>query len=200
MTAAAVAPRDYLLRPWSGTWVRDVALIGGAVLLTALLAQVSIPVPGSPVPITGQTLAVMLVGTTMGLRRGAAAMGAYVLLGALGVPIYADGEAGLAVVVGPTGGYLVGFVLAAAVMGRLAERGWDRTPLRMLALGLLGQALIFGVGVPWLALVAGMGPAEAIAAGFTPFIVGGLVKAALAGALLPAAWRVVRGRDPRADA
>lgn len=200
MTAAAVAPRDYLLRPWSGTWVRDVALIGGALLLTALLAQVSIPVPGSPVPITGQTLAVMLVGATMGLRRGAAAMGAYVLIGALGVPIYADGDAGLAVVVGPTGGYLVGFVLAAAIMGRLAERGWDRTPARMLALGLLGQALIFGVGVPWLALVAGLGPAEAIAAGFTPFIVGGLVKAALAGALLPAAWRVVRGRDPRADA
>ncbi|QOR70900.1 biotin transporter BioY [Ruania alkalisoli] len=197
MTIAAAAPRDYLVRPWAGTWVRDLALIGGAVALTALLAQVSIPVPGSPVPVTGQTLAVVLVGATMGLRRGVAAMGAYVLLGGLGLPIYSDGAGGVAVVVGPTGGYLLGFILAAAVMGHLAERGWDRTPLRTLALGLTGQVLVFAVGVPWLALVAGFAPAEAIAAGFTPFIVGGLVKGAIAGMLIPAAWRVVRrGQRP----
>lgn len=196
MSIAATAPRDYLLRPWSGTVARDVALVGGAVLLTALLAQVTIPVPGSPVPVTGQTLAVILVGATMGMRRGVTAMGVYVLLGGLGVPLYSDGAGGLSVVVGPTGGYLIGFVLAAAVMGRLAERGWDRTPLRTLALGVIGQALIFAVGVPWLALVAGLGPAEAVAAGLTPFIVGGLIKGAVAGLLLPSAWRLVR-REPR---
>ena len=196
MSIAAAAPRDYLLRPWAGTWVRDVALVGAAVLLTALLAQVAIPVPGSPVPVTGQTLAVMLVGATMGMRRGVAAMGTYVLLGGLGVPVYSDGAGGISVVAGPTGGYLIGFVVAAAVMGGLAERGWDRTPLRTLTLGLVGQALIFAVGVPWLALVAGLGPAEAVAAGLTPFIAGGMIKAAIAGVLLPSAWRLVR-REPR---
>ncbi|SEE80316.1 biotin transporter BioY [Ruania alba] len=192
MSIAAAAPRDYLLRPWTGTWARDAALVSGAVVLTALLAQVSLPVPGSPVPVTGQTLAVLLVGTTMGLRRGVVAMGAYLLLGAVGMPVFADGGSGAVALIGPTGGYLAGFLLAAAVMGRLAERGWDRSPLRMLGLGLLGQATVFAVGVPWLALSAGLGPAEAIAAGFTPFIVGGLIKGALAGMLLPSAWRLVR--------
>ncbi|UFU06661.1 biotin transporter BioY [Ruania halotolerans] len=192
MSIAAATPRDYLLRPWAGSRVRDAALVSGAVLLTALLAQVSIPVPGSPVPVTGQTLAVLLVGATMGLHRGVAAMGVYLLLGAVGLPVFADGSAGAAALIGPTGGYLAGFLLAAAAMGRLAERGWDRTPLRMLALGVLGQAIVFAVGVPWLAVSVGLGPADAIAAGFTPFIVGGLIKSAVAGMLLPGAWRLVR--------
>lgn len=196
MTALPVSARDYLLRPWSGTWVREVALVGGAVVLTALLAQVSVPVPGSPVPVTGQTLAVMLVGTTMGLRRGTASMALYLLVGAIGLPVFSDGTSGPQVVLGATGGYLVGFVLAAALMGWAAERGWDRTPARTLLLGLAGQALIFSIGVPWLAVAAGLDAAGAIAAGFTPFLLGGAIKGLLASALLPAAWRLVR-RDAR---
>lgn len=197
MTALPVPAHDYLLRPWSGTWVRDALLVIGAVVLTAVLAQVSIPVPGSPVPVTGQTLAVMLVGTTMGMRRGTAAMGLYLLVGLVGLPVYSDGTAGLQVLLGATGGYLVGFVLAAAVMGWAAERGWDRTPLRTLLLGLVGQGLIFGVGVPWLAFAAGLDLAGAVAAGFTPFLVGGVVKGLVAAAVLPAAWRLVRGKRHR---
>ncbi|WP_277051437.1 biotin transporter BioY [Ruania albidiflava] len=195
MTALPVPAHDYLLRPWSGTWVRDALLVSGAVVLTAVLAQVSIPVPGSPVPVTGQTLAVMLVGTTMGMRRGTAAMGLYLLVGLVGLPVYSDGTAGLQVLLGATGGYLVGFVLAAAVMGWAAERGWDRTPLRTLLLGLVGQGLIFGVGVPWLAFAAGLDFAGAMSAGVTPFLVGGVIKGLVAAALLPAAWRLVRGKQ-----
>lgn len=194
MTALTVPAHDYLLRPWSGTWVRDALLVSGAVALTAVLAQVSIPVPGSPVPVTGQTLAVMLVGTTMGLRRGTAAMGLYLLVGTAGLPVFSDGTSGAQVLLGATGGYLLGFVLAAAAMGWAAERGWDRTPGRTLLLGLGGQALIFGVGVPWLAFAAGMDAAGAVAAGFTPFLLGGVIKGLVAAAVLPAAWRLVRGR------
>lgn len=194
MTAIAAPRTDYLLRPWSGTWVRDAALITGAVVLTALLAQVSIPVPGSPVPVTGQTLAVVLVGTTMGMRRGTMAMAAYLLVGVVGAPVFSGATSGTAVLLGASGGYLMGFLLAAALMGWAAQRGWDRTPLRMLALGLIGQIAIFGIGVPWLAIVAGYGPAEAIAAGFTPFLVGGVIKGLIAAAVLPLAWRAVHGR------
>lgn len=194
MTAVAAPRTDYLLRPWTGTRLRDALLVSGAVVLTAVLAQVSIPVPGSPVPVTGQTLAVLLVGTTMGLRRGTIAMGAYLLIGAIGMPVFSDATAGVEIIFGATGGYLLGFILAAALMGWAAERGWARTPMRTLALGLAGQAAIFGIGVPWLALAAGYDPAQAIAAGVVPFLVGGLLKGLIAAAVLPSAWRLVRGR------
>lgn len=192
MTVMTMPSHDYLLRPWSGTWVRDALLVSGAVAVTAALAQVSIPVPGSPVPVTGQTLAVLLVGTTMGVRRGTAAMGLYLLVGAAGLPVFSDGTAGPQVLLGATGGYLLGFVLAAAVMGWAAERGWDRRPGRTLLLGLAGQGIIFGVGVPWLALAAGLDAPGAVAAGFTPFLLGGVIKGLVAAAALPVAWRLVR--------
>src|SRR3954467_8614038 len=113
---------------------RDLALVLGAALLTALCAQVSIPVPGSPVPITGQTFAVLLCGAALGANRGAAAMGLYLLLGVVGLPVYADADSGVHVVWGATGGYLVGFVIAGYVVGRLAEARLDRTPLKALPL------------------------------------------------------------------
>jgi biotin transport system substrate-specific component len=173
---------------------RDLALVLGAALLTALCAQVSIPVPGSPVPITGQTFAVLLCGAALGANRGAAAMGLYLLLGVVGLPVYADADSGVHVVWGATGGYLVGFVIAGYVVGRLAEARLDRTPLKALPLFTVGSLIVFGIGVPWLAISADLTPAQAIAAGFTPFILGGIVKAVLAAALLPAAWRLVGDR------
>jgi biotin transport system substrate-specific component len=190
VSAPAPSGARYLLQPLARTRVRDCLLIAGGAALTALCAQVSIPVPGTPVPITGQTFAVMLVATSLGLRRGVASIGLYLLLGLIGVPVYSDASHGWHVITGATGGYLIGFLLAAAIMGWAAERGWDRTPLKALPVFLLGQLVIFGFGVPWLAVVAHLGPSAAVAAGFTPFIVGGLVKGALASALLPLAWRI----------
>jgi biotin transport system substrate-specific component len=191
---ATVQPRVVLADAIPRTRVRDAALVLGAALLTALCAQISIPVPGSPVPITGQTFAVVLTAAALGAGRGASAQFLYVALGAVGLPFYADGASGVSVIWGATGGYLVGFVLAAWVVGRLAERRQDRTVLRAAPAMAAGQLIIFGVGVPWLAVSAGLSPSAAIAAGFTPFIVGGIVKAVLAGVLLPSAWRLVGDR------
>lgn len=197
MAGALAAPRPVLadvlprVRPSSGARVRDAALVLGAALLTAVCAQVSLPVPGSPVPVTGQTFAVLLTGAALGARRGAAGQALYVGLGLLGLPVYSDGSSGWEVVFGATGGYLVGFVLAGWVVGRLAERGLDRSPRLAFGVFAAGQLVIFALGVPWLAVVAGLGPLEALELGFLPFIVGGVLKAALAAGLLPAAWRLV---------
>jgi biotin transport system substrate-specific component len=178
-----------------GARVRDAILVTGAALLTALLAQVSIPVGGSPVPITGQTLAVVLTAAALGPARGFAGQALYLVLGAVGLPFYSDASGGLDVVWGATGGYLVGFLPAAYLIGLAARQGQDRRITRALPLFALGQLVIFAVGVPWLAVVADLSASEAISAGFTPFIVGGIVKAAIAGVALPGAWWVVRKAD-----
>jgi len=198
-SAGATTPREtdlrrFLLQPLAGTWVRDTVLVVGAVLLTALCAQISIPVPGSPVPITGQTFAVMLIGASLGVRRGLVSMLAYLVVGAIGAPIFSGGSSGGHVILGATGGYIVGFLLAAPLMGWAAARGWDRTPLKAFPVFLVGQLAIFGVGVPWLAVAAHVSLSTAITLGFTPFILGGILKGALAGALLPTAWKLA-GRD-----
>jgi len=195
MATAATAPARtrFVLQPLSGTRIRDLALVLAGIALTAVCAQIAVPVPGSPVPITGQTFAVMLVGAGLGVRLGTTAMIGYVGLGALGLPIFSDASHGAQVLLGPTGGYLVGFLVAAPLMGWAAARGWDRTVLRAFPVFLLGQLVIFGIGLPWLAVVAHLGPAATLAAGFTPFVLGGIVKGILAGALLPAAWQL-RGR------
>lgn len=177
-----------------GARARDVALIVGAAALTALCAQISFPVPGSPVPVTAQTFAVIVTAATLGAGRGVAGQLLYVGVGALGAPIYSDGSGGLHVLVGATGGYLVGFLVAAALVGRLAEHGQDRSPVRALAAFVAGQLAIFGIGVPWLAVVADLSARDAIAAGFTPFLLGGLVKGVLAAAAVPGAWRLVGRR------
>lgn len=179
-----------------GVRFRDAALVLAGAALTALLAQVSIPMPPSPVPITGQTLAVVLVGASLGSRRGVAALGLYVLAG-LALPVYADGESGSGVLFGATGGYLVGFVLAAFAIGWIAERGADRRVASAVLAGLVGQLLVFGVGVPWLKVAADMSWGTAIHDGFSIFIVGGIVKALVAGLALPSAWRLARAADRR---
>ena len=175
------------------TRVRHIALIALGAGAVALSAQVVIPT--SPVPFTGQTLGVLAVGAALGFRRGAAALLLYLAIGLLGLPIYAEGRAGLAVVTGATGGYLIGFVVAAAVVGRLAELGWDRRLPGALVAMAIGTAIIYAMGVPWLKLVTGMSWAETVYEGMTKFLVWDAAKALIAGAALPLTWWLV-GRRP----
>ncbi|MDW8185453.1 MAG: biotin transporter BioY [Anaerolineae bacterium] len=172
----------------------NVLLILGGSLFAALMAQIAIPLPFTPVPITGQTLAVLLVGASLGSRRGALSIAAYVLEGALGLPVFAGGAAGISRLQGPTGGYLIGFIAAAFITGWLAERGWDRRPLSTALAMLAGNAVIYLFGLPWLALFLGgfLGPKGAIALGLLPFIPGDLLKLALATLLLPSTWWIVQ--------
>lgn len=192
-TATLPAPQPRVLADvLSRSRVRDAALVLGAALLTAACAQISIPLPGDPVPVTGQTFAVLLTGAALGANRGAAGQLLYVALGLVGLPFYADGAHGVDVVFGATGGYLVAFPLAAWVCGRLAEARYDRTPLKALPAFTIGSLIVFAIGVPWLAVAADISLAKAIELGFVPFIPGGIVKAALAAGLLPTAWKLVR--------
>lgn len=184
-----LARRTVLADALPGARTRDAALVVGGALLTALLAQVTVPM--TPVPMTGQTLAVGLVGATLGLRRGVLSMLLYVLMGFV-LPVYADGGSGIETLWGASGGYLVGFLLATAVIGRLAERGADRKVHLAFLAFVLAQAVIFVPGVLVLQAVTGMSWGDAVHSGFTVFIVGGLVKAAVGGLVLPSAWQLVR--------
>ena len=176
-----------------GGRVRDAVLVVSGAALTGLCAQLSIHTPLSPVPFTLQTFAVLLTGAALGAHRGALGQMLYVALG-LALPFYSDGASGPDVLFGVTGGYLFGFILAGYAVGRLAELRQDRTFTRAFPAFCVGQLIIFGIGVPWLAISANMTPSEAIAAGFTPFILGGILKSALAGLMLPAAWKLVGTR------
>ncbi|MEV5314888.1 MULTISPECIES: biotin transporter BioY [unclassified Streptomyces] len=170
--------------------VRDIALVAGGALLTGLAAQISVPVPGSPVPVTGQTFAALLVGTALGAGRGFLSLALYALAGLAGVPWFAGGSSGVM----PSFGYIVGMMLAALAVGALARRGADRSPWRTAGAMLLGEAIIYAVGVPYLALAADMSASAAIAAGLTPFLIGDALKAALAMGVLPTAWKLVDKR------
>ncbi|GGL08579.1 biotin biosynthesis protein BioY [Sphaerisporangium melleum] len=169
-----------------GRLVRDVALVVAAAGLTGVAAQVSIPLPGTPVPLTLQTFAVLLAGAALGLPRALLGMSLYLLIGQLGVPWFAPsgGNATL--------GYVVGFILAASVVGALAGRGGDRTPARTVVTMTLGTLLIYAVGVPWLMVATGMDLPSALAAGVVPFLIGDAIKVAAAAGLLPAAWKLAR--------
>ena len=175
--------------------VRDVTLVIAGALLIYLSARIVIPVPDSPVPITGQTFGVLLVGGALGFRRGLVAVSLYVLLGVVGLPFFAEGKNGISVIWGATGGYLIGFVVAGALVGRLAELGWDRRIGGALGAMLLGNVVIYAIGLPWLGLVTSASPGETIAMGLTPFLIGDALKLILAGVLFPVAWWVV-GRRP----
>ena len=185
--AEATVPRGGLLR--------DAFLIVGFSLLTALCARVVIPLPFTPVPITAQTFAVLLTGAALGAQRGAAAIGLYVLEGLLGLPVFAGGATGLSRLLGPTGGYLLGFIAAAYLTGTLAERGWDRTVRFAAAAMAAGNLVVYLFGVPWLALFLGW--PKAVTGGFLPFIPGDLVKLAAAAVVLPGAWALVRRGEIR---
>ncbi|KOT35246.1 biotin biosynthesis protein BioY [Streptomyces caelestis] len=171
--------------------VRDAVLVFGGAALTGLAAQIAVPVPGSPVPVTGQTFAALLVGTALGARRGFASLAVYALVGAAGVPWFAEGGSGLGM---PSFGYVLGMLLASVVVGALARRGADRSAWRTAGTMVLGSAVVYAVGVPYLALATGMSASAAIAAGLTPFLVGDALKAALAMGVLPTAWKFVDKR------
>ena len=175
--------------------VRDIALVVAGALFIYLTARIAIPVPGSPVPITGQTFGVLLVGGALGFRRGLIGVSLYVLLGVVGLPFFAEGKGGTAIILGATGGYLIGFIVAGAVVGRLAELAWDRRLGGALGMMLIGSTLIYAIGLPWLMVVTGFSLNDTIAKGLTPFLVGDALKLILAAILFPAAWWVV-GRRP----
>lgn len=174
--------------------VRHLALILLGTLVIAASAQVYIPT--QPVPFTGQTFGVLLTAGALGFRRAVLATLLYLALGAIGLPIFAEGKHGTEWLFGATGGYLVGFVLASAIVGRLAELGWDRNFLGSIGAMVIGSLAIYAVGVPWLAAVAFKGDlAAAIAAGMTPFLLWDVLKLVLAAVAFPAAWWFV-GRRP----
>jgi len=180
--------------------VRDAIAVVGFALLTAVAAQISIPLGFTPVPITGQTFAVLLAGGVLGANRGALSMGLYVAFGAIGLPFYADGSGGWTTATGATAGYLVGFIVAAFAVGKMAEHGQDRKLSTSLPAFVAGSLIIYGFGATWLAidlgipLTADAGESSAIAFGVAPFIVGDIIKALLAGAILPAAWILAEDR------
>lgn len=188
-TQAAVARPAVLGDLVPGRLVRDVALVLGAAAFVGIAAQVSVPVPGTPVPVSGQTFAVLLSGAALGLNRSVISMALYALAGALGVPWFTQGASGWHFA---SYGYILGFVLAGAVVGALASRGGDRSPLRTVLTMTLGTVLIYAVGVPWLMAMTHSGFGAALSMGVRPFLIGDALKVLLAAGLLPGAWRLVR--------
>jgi biotin transport system substrate-specific component len=170
----------------------NTALLAGGTIFMSLMAQIAIPVPGSPVPITGQTLGVLLIGTAYGASLGLATIAIYVALGLFGAPVLAQGAHGFARLAGPTGGYLIGMLLAAFVVGTLANRRWDVRLQTSFGQMILGEILVFAPGLIWLKIYTGASWSWTLAAGFTPFIVGEIIKIGLAGFALPSVWALVR--------
>ncbi|MBW5480704.1 biotin transporter BioY [Streptomyces bambusae] len=190
-SAAVFRPGTVLADLLPASRARDIALVVGGAALTGLAAQLSVPVPGSPVPVTGQTFAALLVGTALGARRGFLALALYAMAGAAGTPWFAGGTSGAG---GASFGYVLGMLLAATVVGALARRGADRSVARTAATMVLGSAIIYAVGVPYLMAATGMSLDAAVAAGLTPFLIGDALKAALAMGALPAAWKLAGRR------
>ncbi|HEY6539137.1 MAG TPA: biotin transporter BioY [Candidatus Dormibacteraeota bacterium] len=198
--AALARPRPVLADLVPGERLRDLLLVVGYAGLVGLSAQISIRLPFTPVPITGQTFAVLLGGLALGSRRGAAGMVLYLLLGLLGVPWFASGDHGFSMLSAPSFGYVIGFVFAAAALGWLARHGLDRHPVTVIAALVVGNAVIYLFGAGWLAWRLHLGTSSALSLGVTPFLLGDALKAALAALLLPTAWKLTgRSAGPRAD-
>ena len=189
-TVSALTFADHLLpRGGSRSLGRNLALVMGGSLLIAMSARIAIPVGFGLVPITAQTLAVLLVGALLGGRLGALAVIAYIGEGLAGLPVGAMGNSGILWISGPTGGYLVGFVVAAYITGTLAQRGWDRSPLLTIAAMTLGTTVIFAFGLVWHSRF--LPPELLLASGLYPFLPGAVIKIALAAALLPMGWKIL---------
>lgn len=165
----------------------DLFLVVAGSILLALSAKVSFYIPFSPVPVTGQTFAVLFLGALYGSKRGALTVIAYIAEGVSGLPVFVSG-AGIAYLFGPTGGYLFGFITGAFLTGFFAERGWDRKVLTTVAAMTVGFASIFLFGVTWLSFFVGQ---KALMLGLVPFIPGEIIKIALAAALLPSGWKIL---------
>jgi len=175
-------------RSQSSNFLRDLVLVLAGTAFIAMCAHIKVPM--YPVPMTMQPFAVLLVGLAFGARLGAMTVGLYLLEGIVGLPVFTGG-AGPAYFMGPTGGYLVGFFVAAAATGWLAESGWGRPAVRIFLAMLIGTALIYVFGIVWLVAGLGLGFEKAVAVGLVPFIIGDLAKAALAALCLPVAWRLI---------
>ena len=171
----------------------DLVLIAAGAALTAIGAQVTIPV--GPIPITGQTLSVLFVGMFLGSLRGALAMVLYAGAGLAGLPIFSDGGSGAERLFGPSGGYIFGYIFAAAMVGWIAQRGLDRTFLRAIASTLLGTLLIYLVALPWIGVWNGLSVQETLVIGFFPFVLGALAKSVLVSAANTACWASVARTD-----
>lgn len=169
------------------TLLRDVVLVIGAAGFVGALAQISLHLSFTPVPITGQTLGVLVAGTALGWRRGTLAMLLYGLAGLIGVPWFASHQSGY---VGASFGYIVGFVFCAALCGFLAERGADRSLLKSIPAMVAGEIVMYGIGVVWLGVDLHVGAGKAISLGLTPFLAGDAIKAGIAALLLPGAWKL----------
>ncbi len=173
----------------------DVVLVVAGAALTAVAAQLSVPL--WPVPVTGQTLAVLIVGSTLGAVRGSLSMVLYALLGIFGLPVFSEASKGFGVIAGPTGGYIIGFVFAAALTGWLAQRAWDHRILGAIASFAAGTVVTFAFGLPWLAAVLGTNLDLTLQYGLYPFILGGIIKALLAAGFIRLAWFGVNRSDDR---
>ncbi len=187
MTLTLAAGRPTLAdRIFARRLTTDIILVAAGAALVALAAQLTVPM--YPVPITGQTLAVLLVGASLGAARGAISLALYAVLGIVGLPVFSDGSHGFNVVAGPTGGYIIGFIAAAALTGWLAQRQWDHKILKALAAFGAGTVVTFAFGLPWLSFALGLNLEQTLQAGLYPFIIGGVIKAALAAGFIRLAW------------
>jgi biotin transport system substrate-specific component len=191
MTVQTQAIYSHVVKATS-RWIEIPILIGFNLILVAS-AYLSINLPFSPVPITGQTFGVLLIAMTLGRVRATAVISAYLIEGAMGLPVFAGGAFGAQHLVGPTGGYLIGFLAAGFVVGSMADKGWDRSYFRSIVSMTLGHAIIFICGLVWLAQFV---PSEALlAAGLTPFLIGTAIKTGLAACCLPTAWKLISRGD-----
>ena len=177
------------------TALANAVLVVSGVFALAILAQIAIPVPGSPVPVTGQTLGVLLIGTAYGSTLGVTTFALYLLAGIAGAPVFANNGFGIDRVIGATGGYLIGMLVATYVVGQLARLRLDQRFLTALPSMLIGTVITFGFGLVWLQQYTGKDWAWTINAGLTPFIVGEVLKIAIAGTSLPIIWRLVNRKN-----
>jgi biotin transport system substrate-specific component len=188
--SSAILTLRTVVAPRSSALAYSLFIVGGTSFI-AIMAQISLPVPGSPVPVTGQTLAVLLVGTTYGAALGAATFSTYLLAGIAGAPVFAGGTYGIDRVLGATGGYLFGMLLASAVLGYLAERRADRNFTTSFPALLLGSLIIFTFGLVWLHFSLDLTWAKTVSMGLAPFIVGEVLKVAIVATSLPLVWRKI---------
>lgn len=196
-------PASSLADRLPGAWARDVVLVTAGVGLLAASAQLAVPLPFTPVPITGQTFAVLLLGAGYGWRRGLVTMLSYLAAGLAGAGVFspdpATGRArtGEQMLHAPSAGYVVGMVFAVALLGWLSSRAWDRTLRSSVPQMLAASVVIYTFGLPWLAVTADLTPGQAVVKGLLPFLVGDAIKLLLAATTLPLAWRLVNGRPGR---